>query len=115
MEQPGLIRAYKLTTALGDGPFYKDKPYVVGETYEAKDVCTDENIQCAEGISLATMDWCLREWQEGYRIFVAEFTKEDIIAIPTATDGKFRVKRCRIVREVNLRDELDWPLEVAEE
>jgi len=31
-----------------------------------------------------------------------EFTAADIAAIPTATDGKFRLFRCRVVEELDL-------------
>jgi hypothetical protein len=46
----------------------------------------------------------MREWQQGHRILVAEFTAKDIAAIPTATDGKFRVFRCKIVGEKDLKE-----------
>jgi hypothetical protein len=46
----------------------------------------------------------MKEWHEGYRILIAEFTAEDIAAIPTANDGKFRVHKCKIVGEKDLRE-----------
>jgi len=103
LDQPGKIRAYKLVTAQGVGPFNGGITYEVGKTYSVKDANCDPKEQCAEGINLATLDWCLREWQEGYRILVAEFAAADIAAIPTATNGKFRVKWCRIVAEKSLK------------
>ena len=63
---------------------------------------TDE--QCAAGINLATLDWCMRYWQSGYRILVAEFTAKDIASIPVSTDGKFRCHRCKIVAEKDLKE-----------
>ena len=102
LDQPGPIRAYKLVTAVGFGPFNGGITYEVGACYEVPNACTDVSEQCAAGISLATLDWCLKEWQQGYRVFVAEFYATDIAAIPTATDGKFRVHRCRIVAEKDL-------------
>lgn len=45
----------------------------------------------------------MREWKTGYKILIAEFTAKDIAAIPTATDGKFRVFRCKIVGEKDLK------------
>ena len=101
-DQPGPIRLYKLVTAEGIGPFNGGITYAVGETYEVPDADTDEAIACGAGINLATLDWCLREWREGYRILVAEFTAGDIAAIPLATDGKIRVRRCAIVGEKSL-------------
>ena len=54
------------------------------------------------------MPWCLSNWQPGYRIFVCEFTRADIAAIPTATDGKFRVHRCKVVREIEAEQIEAW-------
>jgi hypothetical protein len=107
LDQPGAIRAYKMVTASGDSPMcvtsgYKPIHYEVGKDYEVSDACTDVTIQCAAGISLATLDWILLNYSEGHRVFVAEFEAKDIAAIPTATDGKFRVKRCKIVAEKDI-------------
>lgn len=107
-DQPGEIRAYKLVTPEGYGPFNGGIKYAVGGHYEVADANTDEHSQCAAGINLATLDWCLREWNEGYRILVCEFTADDIAAIPIASDGKFRVFRYDVVGEKNIAD-LDWP------
>ena len=108
-EQPGQIRAYKLVMASGEGPINGGITYRVGETVEQADADTDENTDCGVGIHVATLDWCLSRWQPGYRILVVEFTAGDIAAIPTGTDGKFRLFRCKVVREIDLRKELDWP------
>jgi hypothetical protein len=109
LEQPAAIRAYKLVKPDGTGPYNGGVIYRVGEDIEVKDADTNPNESCAAGINVATLDWCLREWQEGYRILVVEFVKEDIACIPTATDGKFRLRKCKVVREVDLRAELNWP------
>jgi uncharacterized protein YjbI with pentapeptide repeats len=101
-DQPGKIRAYKLVTAWGYGPFHGTLKYEVGKTVKAA-ADTDATKDCAAGINLATLPWCLREWQPGYRILVAEFTAADIAAIPIG-GGKFRVSRCRIVGEKDLAD-----------
>jgi len=53
---------------------------------------------------VASLDWCLKEWKEGYRILVVEFMKEDVAAIPIGSDGKFRVFRCKVIYEKNLKD-----------
>ena len=99
LDQPGPIRAYKLTDAGGVGPYNGGITYEVGGTYEVVYANTDPNEQCAAGINVATLDWCLREYQPGYRVFVVEFEAGDIAAIPTGTDGKFRLHRCRVVGE----------------
>jgi hypothetical protein len=88
----------------GLAPFNGGIIYKVGESYEVANANTSENIHCAEGINLATLDWCMKERKDGYRILIAEFTAKDIAAIPTATDGKFRVFRCKIVGEKDLKE-----------
>jgi hypothetical protein len=98
LDQVGKIRAYKLVKSDGYGPFHGGINYEVGKSYEVKDACIDELEQCATGISLATLDWCLKEWEKGFRLLLVEFTAKDIAAIPTATDGKFRVHRCKVVK-----------------
>ena len=101
-DQVGSIRAYKLVKADGLAPFNGGITYEYGQSYEVKDASTDENEQCAKGINLATLPWCMKEWQQGYRILIAEFTAKDIACIPLCNDGKFRVYRCKIVGEKDL-------------
>jgi hypothetical protein len=108
LDQVGEIRAYKLVTANGHGPNYPTLAYTVGETYTEPDFEADEHVDCGPGINLASLDWCLREWQPGYRIFIASFGREfngmDNICVPIGSDGKFRVRSCRIVSELDLRE-----------
>lgn len=113
-DQPGKIRAYKLVNENGEGPYNGGIKYEVGKSYSVDDANTDDTVQCAAGINLATLDWCLKEWYEGYRILIAEFTAKDIAAIPVASDGKFRVHRCKIVGEKDLKA-IGWPPEKPEE
>jgi len=98
-DQPGAIRAYKLVTADGEGPYNGGITYRIGETVEVSNADTDPTVNCGAGINVATLDWCLREWREGYRVLVVEFTAQDIAAIPTGSDGKFRLHRCTVVGE----------------
>jgi hypothetical protein len=102
LDQPGKIRAYKLINADDQGPIKGGITYEIGKSYHVENANCDVLEQCAAGISLATLDWCMKEWKENYRILIAEFTAKDIAAIPTATDGKFRVHRCKIVGEKDL-------------
>ena len=103
LDQPGEIIAYKLVKADGLAPFNGGITYEIGKSYEVKNANTDEATDCGAGINVATLDWCMKEHQKGYRILKAKFTAEDIAAIPTGTDGKFRLFRCQIVGEVNLK------------
>ena len=104
LDQPGKIIAYKLVKPDGLAPFNGGITYEVGKKYEVKDADIDENNECGAGINLATMDWCLRNKEKGWRILKAEFTAKDIACIPIASDGKFRVFKCKIVGEVNQRE-----------
>ena len=104
LDQPGKIRAYKLVKKDGLAPFNGGITYEVGKSYEVADANTNETESCAAGINVASLDWCIRSWQEGWRILVVEFTAKDIAAIPNATDGKFRLFRATVVGEKDLRE-----------
>jgi hypothetical protein len=101
-DQPGKIRAYKLVNKELEGPYNGGIKYKTGEEINVPDANTDVNEQCAAGINVATLDWCLRNWQEGYKVMLVEFTAQDIAAIPTATDGKFRLRRCKVIGEKDI-------------
>lgn len=103
-DQPGAIRAYKLVASDGLGIYYPQITYRVGESVEVLDANTDEGDDCGSGINLGTIQWCVGQWIPGYRILIVEHTAADIAAIPIASDGKYRVYRCKIVGEKDLRD-----------
>ena len=98
LEQPGKIRAYKLVNERGEGPQFGGLKYELGATLEVPDADIDPQVQYSRGINVATLPWCLKNWQPGYRVMVVEFTKKDVAAIPVG-DGKFRLHRCRVVAE----------------
>src|SRR3990167_9012667 len=104
LDQPGKIIAYKIVNNRNEGIYNGGLVYTIGATIEEKGADTNEFKNCCEGINLATLDWCMREWKPGYKILLAEFTKEDIACIPVGSDGKFRVYRCRIIGEKNLKE-----------
>ena len=103
-DQIGKIRAYKLVNKNLEGPFNGGIVYKIGKTVSVENADCNENIECSQGISLADLPWCLNHWQMGYKILIAEFTAKDIAAIPIASDGKFRVHRCKIVGEKDLKE-----------
>ena len=106
MDQPGKIRAYKLVTADGLSPMHTlgGLKYEIGKTVSVKDANTDVTGLCAAGINVATLDWCLKEYQDGWRILIVEFTAKNIACIPTASDGKFRLRKCKVVGEKDLSE-----------
>ena len=111
LEQPDNIRAYKIVNNTNEGIYRGGIKYLIGKTVEAEKIDLDITKQCSFGISLATLDWCMREWKPGYNILICEFSKTvtvnkkkvSNICIPTATDGKFRVKKCKVIKAVNLK------------
>ena len=105
LDQPGPVRAYKLVNENGEGPFNGGINYLnlKVDQFSVPSVDTDENKLCAPGIHLATLDWCMHEWKQGYRILIMEFIAADL-CVPTATDGKFRVRACRRVGEKDLKE-----------
>jgi hypothetical protein len=111
-DQPGAQIAYKLVTSQGYGPWNKWYKYVLGETYEVTNPNTDVGEQCGAGVNVATLDWCLKNWQTGYRILLVQFTAKDIACIPIATDGKFRLRKCTVVGEKDI-SELVKPVSVT--
>jgi hypothetical protein len=106
LDQPGKIRAYKLTDADGWSPIQTSNriKYKIGKSVTVESPNADPLVHCGSGINVATLDWCMKEWQPGYRIFVVEFTAKDIACIPTATDGKFRLSYCEVVGEKDLKE-----------
>jgi uncharacterized protein YjbI with pentapeptide repeats len=102
-DQVGKIRAYKLVNEDGEGPFVGTIKYEVKGDYEVTDANCSDDAQCGSGINLATLSWCISEWHPGRRILLAEFKASDIAALPNG-NGKFRVHRCRIVKEVDLTE-----------
>ena len=108
LDQPGKIRAYKLINANGEGPYNGGINYLKGKVFTAQ-ANMDEKEQCAAGINLATLDWCMKEWREGYRILIMEFSPKrkngaPNICVPIGSDGKFRVWECTMVGEKDLKE-----------
>jgi len=108
LDQVGPIRAYKLVDSAYQSPIQSSGKitYRMGETVEAK-ADTNPDTQCGKGINLATLPWCLKNWQPGYRVLVVEFTAKDVAAVPVG-DGKFRVSRAKVIREIPQEQVHGW-------
>jgi len=103
-DQPWPIRAYKLVDADLHSPMgWGDIHYAIGSTVEVAEPDCDETVTCGAGINVATLPWVLDHWQFGWRILLVEFVASDVAAIPIG-DGKFRVKRCTVVREIPMAE-----------
>jgi hypothetical protein len=106
------IHAYKFVRKNGAAPYFPRKGlrYKVGARITTKRFDTNRNIECGEGLHVATLEWCVvrvmwRRWQiEGVKIIEVDFRPEDIVCVPYGTDGKFRVKRLRVLRVVPAKE-----------
>ena len=99
-----ILRGWKY---LRDGKSpYQSAEYEVGKVYTEKDFSTDERITCNRGLNVATLQWCLNDSPSDVEFIEVEFYAKDIVAIPFATDGKFRVKRFKVLRKI-IRDEAE--------
>ena len=104
LDQPGKIHAYKLVNAEDEGHCRGGIKYPVGAHIEVPNANTDASVDCGAGVNVATLDWCLREYQDGYSVRIVAFMAADIAAIPTGTDGKFRLHRCDVVGEKDVTE-----------
>ncbi len=97
----GTAYAYKVINATGDGIYQGGINYLNGTEFEVPEIETDVNRHCAKGINLATFQWCLFEKKsKDNRLLLMKFKVSDAVC-PVASDGKFRVKKCTKVGEVD--------------
>lgn len=104
--QKGKVRLFKLVTDNNTGIYKTGKTsitYTDGKTVRVNKYDTDCRIECAEGIHLATLDWCYKHFEEGYKIKVCEFDVKDIVAIPYGGEGKIRVRKCKVLYSLDLK------------
>ena len=51
--------------------------------------------------------WCLKDNLEANEFIEVEFQVKDIVAIPFTTDGKFRVKKFKVIKKYTRKQVLD--------
>jgi len=107
--QAGNIRALKLVTDKYKSPMLHGRNGIpfdchVGKILKSNDAERDERINCARGISVATPNWILHNYKEGYRIVLVEHKAKDIAAIPIGTDGKYRISKGKVVAEISIEE-----------
>jgi hypothetical protein len=102
----GPVRAYKYTDKDGKSPTQPTGKlnYEIGKTVEVKNASTNAADDCAAGVNLASLDWCQSSLHGDSRLFAVEFHSKDVAAIPTSSNGKFRVFRCKVVEELDPKD-----------
>ena len=86
---------------------YQNMEYKIGEEYKFKTYNADEQEQCGEGGNVATLIWCLKDSSKADEFIECEFKVSDIIAIPYSTDGKFRVKKLKVLRKINRKEAIE--------
>jgi len=106
--QANKLKAFKYLNKNNVSP-YKDFSYEIGKTYSLKkEECVyDEMIHCGAGFNVATLDWCLVDSLHkinDYNYIEVEFDPKDIVAIPYNTNGKFRVKKMKVLRQLTIKE-----------
>jgi len=84
----------------GQSP-YQCCEYQIGKTYVFKNCDDNEQNLCGAGGNVATLMWCLKDNLYANEFIEVEFYVKDIVAIPYRTDGKFRVKKFKVIRKIN--------------
>ena len=100
--QTGKVTAFKYVYKNGESPIQDTGKinYEVGKIYTEKDLDKSEFLDCGRGLNVADLGWCLRNMNLGeHKLLEVEFLAKDIVAIPFNTDGKFRIKKLKVVRE----------------
>ena len=101
LARPGKIAAFKLVTTDGHGIYRDDSPiYEVGRTYTA-DLDRDPANDCAAGIHVASLSWCMAEWRPGHRLLACEMDAADAV-IPLGRPGKFRTAKLTVTGEMRI-------------
>lgn len=91
----------------GKSPYHHYQ-YEVGKEYVFDKYNDNENELCGEGGNVATLTWCLKDNAEANEFIQVEFQVKDIIAIPYFTDGKFRVKRFKVIKKYTRQEAIDF-------
>ena len=97
------LLAWKFVRKNGESPIQSGNKitYVVGKTYSVKDGDSDERKDCGAGLNVATLPWCINHSDNSDDLLIeVEFYAKDILAVPFATDGKFRVSRLKVIRSI---------------
>src|SRR3990167_6345616 len=105
--QKGKLIAYKYVKDDFSSPINGKLIYKVGKiiTLKLSECSKDDTISCDRGINVADLEWCVREGNNGNFVEV-EFDVKDIVSIPYNTDGKFRIRKCKVLRSFNLKEAL---------
>ncbi len=80
--------------------FFSSDPitYEIGKEYSVNRVDNNIFTECSYGLSVATGFWCRQ--QGNGRILQVKVHWKDIITIPINTDGKIRVRKLKVIKEI---------------
>ncbi|KKN72816.1 hypothetical protein LCGC14_0406710 [marine sediment metagenome] len=80
--------------------FFSSNPitYEVGKEYSVDKVDNNIFTECSYGLSVATEFWCRQ--QGSGRILQVKVHWKDIITIPINTNGKIRVRKLQVIKEI---------------
>lgn len=82
-------------------PINGDIVYKVGKYVEENNYNASELEDCGAGLNVATLEWCIKNNDKKDAVYIeVEFKPEDIVSIPLQSDGKFRVKKLKVVRKL---------------
>ena len=110
--QPGVQRWFKIVGRDYQSPTQSIKiTYTVGETVTVPDADTDPDRDCGAGINVATLDWLYKEYKlfsaenrAKYRLLAIDCEASDIACIPNGTTGKVRLKKGKVVSELDINE-----------
>ena len=73
--------------------------YSIGNKVSVPNANTDRRELCAAGVNVAYLEYIFNNHRDD-TIVLVEFYGEDVAAVPYASDGKFRLHRCTVIRDV---------------
>ena len=99
--QKGKLRAFKYLNGT-TSPYQNNMEYKVGKIYTEKKCDKNEFVLCGAGLNVATLDWCLKDTDcDLDKTYIeVEFDVKNIVAIPYNSDGKFRVRKLKVIRKL---------------
>jgi Pentapeptide repeats (8 copies) len=101
LDQKGKQYAYKYVKFDYSSPINGNLIYSVGKIIIENDYETDKRLNCGRGINIASKQWCLTNMNKSiHKLLLVSYQVKDIVCIPYTTDGKFRVKKIKVEKEI---------------
>lgn len=110
------IRAFRYTRRDGRSAVYPNRLPIlvckVGEVLAVPEASKNWTRSCAEGVNVATYDWCMRELgkrsigaanRHGFKLWEVEFEYHHVACVPKGSTGKIRLTYCKVIHEVKTK------------